>query len=150
MTTIAYKLLGISDAIESDTAINNFKNKTVTIRVCREKGLDVRSFAYPFSDRSPETDALLLRHFESLRPASALCCTHPADAPDKIVRMLPTVAAGNRVLVVYAHRIEAKGEKHDPHNITEENLEMILRAAHDAGVALTGLSSTMQNGGNKQ
>ena len=39
LTTIAYKLLGISDAIESDTAINNFKNKTVTIRICREKGL---------------------------------------------------------------------------------------------------------------
>ena len=120
------------------------------LSVCREKGLDVRSFAYPYRDRSSETDAILLRHFDCLRPDSALCCTHPRDAPDKIAKIMPSIAASNQVMIVYAHGIEAKGEKHDPHNITEEDLEKILSSAMAAGVAMTRISSTRKNGGNEQ
>ena len=35
-TTIAYKLLGIEADVANDAAINNFKDVTVTIRVCRD------------------------------------------------------------------------------------------------------------------
>ena len=35
-TTIAYKLLGIESEVGADSAINNFRDMTVTIRVCRE------------------------------------------------------------------------------------------------------------------
>lgn len=35
-TTIAYKLLGIESGVAVDEAINNFKDVTVTVRVCRD------------------------------------------------------------------------------------------------------------------
>ena len=130
------------------------------LSACRENGINVRSFAYPMSDRTPETDALLLRHFDRLRtgtggkgnfdgpfPMSAaagrglllgLCSTSPDDAPEKIVSMMPEVAAKNGVLVAYAHGIERAGTKHDVHNIREADLERILAAAKSAGVAVVG------------
>ena len=38
-TTIAYKLLGIDSELNVDTAIDNFKNVPVTVRICIENGL---------------------------------------------------------------------------------------------------------------
>lgn len=135
------------------------------LSVCREKGLDVRSFAYPMSARTAETDALLLRHFARLRAGwgevdgkswgektppfhvgesvsrpvvVAQCGTNPADMPERIVAMMPQIAASNLVLTVYAHDIEAKGKSHNHHNITEEDLEKVLSAAKEAGVKVIG------------
>ena len=135
------------------------------LSVCREKGLGVKSFAYPMSNRTPETDAVLLRHFARLRsgfgragdktwgeavppfPMSdaanrcvlmGACGTYPDGMPDKIASMMPSLAASNAVLVVYAHCIERRGDKHSRHNITEEELEKVLAAAKDAGVAILG------------
>ena len=135
------------------------------LSVCREKGLDVRSFAYPMSTHTPATDALLLRHFARLRSGFgrvegkswgeevppfpftdasahrvhiALCGTNPRDMPDQIAAMMPLIAASNTVLTTYAHNIEPKGAKHDNHNITEADLEKILAAAKAAGVAVVG------------
>ena len=135
------------------------------LSVCREKGLDVRSCAYPNSARTPETDAVLLRHFARLRggwgekngkswgektppfpvgeSAShrvvfAQCGTVPRNMPARIAAMMPQIAASNLVLAVYAHDIEAKGRSHDDHNITEEDLEKVLSAAKKAGVAVIG------------
>ena len=135
------------------------------ITVCRDKGIPAKSFAYPMSARTPQTDALLLRHFNRLRAGYGkigdktwgearppfprgeagknrvhigLCGTNPPEMPGQIAAMLPSVAASNVVLTVYAHNIEAKGAKHDKHNIAEEDLEKILRAARECGVAVLG------------
>ena len=135
------------------------------LSVCRQKGLDVRSFSYPYSERSPETDALLLRHFARLRggfgsvqgmswgearppfPISeapdqrlimAMCGTNPFDTPAKLAARMPQIAAECTVLAVYAHDIEAKGVEHHKNNITEADLEKLLAAARDAGVAVIG------------
>ena len=117
------------------------------------------------STRTPETDALLLRHFARLRsgfglPAGktwngrtapfpikdadahrvhmGLCGTHPRDIPERIIASLSQIAADDTVLTVYAHNIEAKGAPHDIHNITEEDLEKLLAAAKKTGVAILG------------
>jgi peptidoglycan/xylan/chitin deacetylase (PgdA/CDA1 family) len=135
------------------------------LSVCREKGIPARSFAYPMSARNAATDAVLLKHFSRLRGGygkignkswgdargpvpmpdvatnrvmMGLCGTNPRDMPDRIAAMLPSLAASNLVLTVYAHNIEAPGAKHDNHNITEEDLEKILSAAKSAGVAVLG------------
>ena len=126
------------------------------LEVCRAKGLAVKSFAYPMSTRTPATDALLLRHFARLRSGCGRpmpfprakaaehrvhmgwCGTHPRDVTDRIAALLPQIAAGGTVLTVYAHNIEAKGAPHDIHNITEEDLEKLLAAARNAGVAILG------------
>ena len=126
------------------------------LSVCRAKGLPVHSFAYPYSARNAQTDALLLKHFHRLRGGGqgsgpiplaealgkqvfiGLCATSPRDAPERIASQLPALAASNAVLVAYAHSIEAEGQKHDPHHITRADLEMLLAAAQRAGIAMIG------------
>ena len=126
------------------------------LEVCRAKGLPVKSFAYPYSSRNAGTDALLLKHFARLRsggrdvapiPAAeasrrrvltGLCATSPQDVPERIAAMMQGLAASNAVLVAYAHSIEAEGQPHNIHNITAADLERILSAAKDAGVAILG------------
>ncbi|MBR2837799.1 MAG: alpha-galactosidase [Kiritimatiellae bacterium] len=128
------------------------------LSVCREKGIPVRSFAYPCSDRTDETDALLLRYFGRLRTGAAktgvtfpmaeapgrrllvgMPAGSPDDAPDRIMAMVPTLAAESKVLVCYAHDIEKPGTSHDCHNLGEVDLERILVAAKAAGVAVVGM-----------
>ena len=127
------------------------------LSVCRAKGLPVRSYAYPFSSRTPQTDALLLRHFGRLRagwggdssPRSmeevsgmrvlvGMCGTSPDDVPGSVADMMPMLAASNSVLVVYAHSIESEREAHDSHHMRRADLEMILAAAKSAGVGAVG------------
>ena len=135
------------------------------LSVCRKKGLSVRSFAYPYSARSQQSDALLLRYFDRLRggfgkvgdkswgewtppfpvneaPSNrvmmAMAGTKPRDAPKRIAAMMPQIAASNVVFSAYAHDIEANGAKHSRNNITEEDLEMVLAAAKVSGVAIVG------------
>ena len=126
------------------------------LEVCRAKGLPVRSFAYPYSSRDAHADAVLLKHFTRLRsggrdiapiPAAeaagcrmfvGLCATSPRDTPDRIVALLPGMAAGNAVLVAYAHSIEVAGQTHNNHNITANDLEKVLAAAQKARVPVLG------------
>ncbi|MBR4653528.1 MAG: DUF4838 domain-containing protein [Kiritimatiellae bacterium] len=127
------------------------------LSVCRAKGLPVRSYAYPFSSRTPQTDALLLRHFGRLRAGwggdstprtmdevsgmrvlVGMCGTHPDDVPKKIADMMPMLAASNSVLVAYAHSIEPDGARHDNHHMRRADLEAILAAAKAAGVGIVG------------
>ena len=142
------------------------------LSVCREKGLDVRSFAYPYSARSQQTDALLLRHFDRLRGGfgkvgdktwgvwtppfpvgeassnrvmMAMCGTNPRDTPDRIAAMMPQVAASNVIFSAYAHDIESNGAGHFRNNITEEDLEKVLAAAKSAGVAVVGFDELQRS-----
>ena len=171
----AEKCLGILSKAGHSIGLHGFKHRKVPealekmgeeaylreeimpqLAVCRAKGLPVRSFAYPCSSHTPQTDALLLRYFDRLRAGwggnyspfpmgeagsrrvlVGLCSTTP-DGPDKVVGMLPSLAAGDNVLVAYAHSIESPGQKHDGHNITSADLERILAAAKSAGVAMLG------------
>lgn len=79
-------------------------------------------------------------------PAPPICRTRsrqawpppPRDTPDRIVALLPGMAASNAVLVAYAHSIEAEGQTHNNHNITANDLEQVLAAAQKAGVAVLG------------
>lgn len=128
------------------------------LSVCWEKGIPVRSFAYPMSIRTEQSDALLLRYFSRLRTGAAktgmtfktkdapsrkvligMSATSPDDAPARIVDMIPSLAAERLTLVAYAHNIEKPGERHDRHNIREVDLERILAAARTAGVAVIGM-----------
>ena len=117
----------------------------------REAGLPVRSFAYPMSQHTPQSDALLLRYFDRLRgggdfegafPVSE-CTTRRylpglglgAGCGAEVVAMLPEIAASNTVLVVYSHGI---GETGDSHSISRDDLETILSSAEALGIAVLG------------
>ena len=128
------------------------------LAVCRARGIPVRSFAYPMSARTDETDSILLRYFDRLRTGAAktgmtfptaetpnrkllvgMPAGSPDDAPDKIIAMMPSLAAECKTLVIYAHGIEKHGARHDRHNVGEADLERILAAARKAGVAVIGM-----------
>ena len=55
-TTIAYKLLGIESDVAVDSAIDNFKNVTVTIRLCR----DVKNGCTVYMKTAEMTDFVLV------------------------------------------------------------------------------------------
>ena len=124
------------------------------LAACRAAKLPVRSFAYPMSRHTPETDALLLRHFNRLRGGSDFEGAFPvAEAATRrylpgigvgphykrggaeIAAMLPAVAESNRVLVVYSHDI---GETAQGVSMSRADLETILLAAEELGMAVLG------------
>jgi peptidoglycan/xylan/chitin deacetylase (PgdA/CDA1 family) len=124
------------------------------LSVCREKGLPVKSFAYPMSAHTPETDALLLKHFNRLRGGggefkapfpfaeaggrrfvAGLGSVGVNHTGEKIAGMLREVAERNLVLVVYTHGIL---DKPTTHCASHADLEQILSAARGLGVAVIG------------
>ena len=124
------------------------------LSVCRAAGLPVRSFAYPCSRHTPQTDALLLRHFSRLRGGGDFKGAFPASeaasrrylpglgiGPNykrggaEVAAMLPAVAESNLVLVVYSHGI---GKTAVGINMSQGDLETILSAAESLGVAVVG------------
>ncbi len=68
----------------------------------------------------------------------AVCGTNPFDTPAKIAARMPQIAAEGTVLAAYAHDIEGEGVEHYRNNIAEADLEKVLAAARDAGVAAIG------------
>ena len=124
------------------------------LSVCRDAGLPVRSFAYPCSRHTPQTDALLLRHFSRLRGGGDFKGAFPASEAAtrrylpglgigpkykrggaEVAAMLPAVAASNLVLVVYSHGI---GKVAQDISMSQGDLETILSAAESLGVAVCG------------
>ena len=124
------------------------------LAVCRAAGLPVRSFAYPMSRHTPQTDALLLRHFDRLRGGGDFAGAFPvAEAASRrylpglgvgpkyrrggaeVAAMLPGVAASNAVLVLYSHGI---GETAEGVSMSRADLETILAAAESLGMAIVG------------
>ena len=124
------------------------------LSVCRAEGLPVRSFAYPCSRHTAQTDALLLRHFSRLRGGGDFKGAFPASEAAtrrylpglgigpkykrggaEIAAMLPAVAASNLVLVVYSHGI---GKVAEDISMSQGDLETILSAAESLGVAVCG------------
>ncbi len=124
------------------------------LAACRAAGLPVRSFAYPMSRHTPQTDALLLRHFDRLRGGGDFAGAFPvAEAASRrylpglgvgpkyrrggaeVAAMLPGVAASNAVLVLYSHGI---GETAEGVSMSRADLETILAAAESLGMAIVG------------
>ena len=127
----------------------------------RAAGLPVRSFAYPMSRHTPQTDALLLRSFDRLRGGGDWDGAFPAEEAAtrrylpglgvgakyrrggaEIAAMLPDVAASNAVLVLYSHGI---GEKADGISMSQDDLETILGAAESLGMAVLGFDELDQS-----
>ena len=124
------------------------------LAACRAAGLHVRSFAYPMSRHTPQTDALLLRHFDRLRGGGDFSGAFPAaEAASRrylpglgvgpkykrggaeVAAMLPGVAASNAVLVLYSHGI---GETAEGVSTSRADLETVLSAAESLGMAILG------------
>lgn len=124
------------------------------LSACREKGLPVKSFAYPMSAHTPETDALLLKHFSRLRGGggefkapfpfaeagkrrfvAGLGSVGVNHTGEKVAGMLREVAERNLVLVVYTHGIL---NKPTTHCTSRADLELILSTAKGLGVAALG------------
>lgn len=120
--------------------------------VCREKGIEVNSFAYPFSARNSRTDALLLKYFKRLRGAGngivssleevgskriflGLGSLGLNNDADKITSMLSEVSSNNTVLVCYSHSI---CDASTSHSISAAELERILAEAKRIGVRVVG------------
>ena len=66
-TTIAYKLLGIESDVAVDSAINNFKDVTVTIRVCR----DVKAGCTVYMKTADMKDFVLVSKTDEFSDATA-------------------------------------------------------------------------------
>ena len=124
------------------------------LSVCREKGLPVRSFAYPMSAHTPQTDALLLKHFCRLRGGggefkepfpfaetgkrrfmAGLGSVGVRNTGEKVAGMLHEVAERNLVLVAYTHGIL---DTPTTHCTSRTDLELILSTAKKLGVAVLG------------
>lgn len=124
------------------------------LAAARAAGLPVRSFAYPMSCHTPQTDALLLRHFDRLRGGGDFTGPFPiAEAATRrylpglgigphykrggaeVAAMLPEAAESNAVLILYSHGI---GETAEGVSMSRADLEIILSAAEDLGMALLG------------
>ena len=124
------------------------------LAACRAAGLPVRSFAYPMSRHTPQTDAFLLRHFDRLRGGGDFAGAFPvAEAASRrylpglgvgpkyrrggaeVAAMVPGVAASNAVLVLYSHGI---GETAEGVSMSRADLETILAAAESLGMAIVG------------
>lgn len=120
----------------------------------RAAGLPVRSFAYPMSCHTPQTDALLLRHFDRLRGGGDFNGPFPiAEAATRrylpglgigphykrggaeVAAMLPEAAESNAVLILYSHGI---GETAEGVSMSRADLETILSAAEKLGMAIIG------------
>lgn len=124
------------------------------LSAARAAGLPVRSFAYPMSQHTPQTDALLLRHFDRLRGGGDFAGPFPvAEAATRrylpglgigprykrggaeIAAMLPEAAASNAVIVLYSHGI---CETAEGVSMSRDDLETILSAAESLGMAILG------------
>ena len=122
------------------------------LAACRAKGIDARSFAYPYSARNGRTDKLLLGHFKRLRSsggtgvfardavAGMRMLTSRGSIGSRITGTdvalaLQSIAVSNAVLVTCSHSIE---DKATTHSMSSADLETVLAAASRLGVAMLG------------
>ncbi|MBR2509618.1 MAG: polysaccharide deacetylase family protein [Lentisphaeria bacterium] len=135
------------------------------LNVCRKNGIKIRAFAYPFSQRSIETDKELFKTFDLLR--SSWYEIREKDAPlagtdkcfvskvgkkqlfygfpgsgnfnlEEIKTAMKRAADENAVLVFYAHDIT---EVIPPsHHVAYSQLEKILEYAKSLGMAVRGMN----------
>jgi hypothetical protein len=132
------------------------------LEACRKYGFECRAFAYPYSQRNEETDALLLRHFDVLRTGQfertgmaendklffdandtgkrlvlGTSLTNHFDLQEA-VQMIERIGRTKEQIIFYAHSILPVG-KHS-HHISLGDLEFLLECAKKNNVQVTGLT----------
>ena len=135
------------------------------LRSCRQNGIMIRAFAYPFSQRNAETDAVLFRHFDFLRTNCTAVMpsgTELADADgffnhkierkhlfygfpasgkfdiEAVKKAMDRAAEENAVIVFYAHNIMEYIPQ--SHHIALSQLEDLLKYASSLGMAVKGMN----------
>ena len=133
--------------------------------VCRVNGIEIRSFAYPNSQRNDQTDKILFKHFDFLRgncgkilpkggilaQTDGFFCKNVAlkqffpgyslsgDFDMKVIRdAMDRAAEENAVIVFYAHNITPEIAK--SHHISVGQLEEILSYAVSLQMQIKGLN----------
>lgn len=135
------------------------------LEVCRKNNIRIRAFAYPFSQRTPATDAELFQNFDFLRSSwynvkngdmplvsiddcfvkkvekKQLFYGFPASGNfnlDEIKAAMKRAADENSVLVFYAHDIT---DTIPPsHHVAYSQLEKILDYAKTLGMSVCGMN----------
>lgn len=135
------------------------------LKVCRQHGIKIRAFAYPFSQNSAETDQELFKNFDFLRTSTIrisqkgtplaeidgffvknpgkkqLFYGFPASGRfnmDEVKAALKRAAEENAVVVFYAHNITPNIRK--SHHIATSQLTQVLEYAKSLGMAIRGLN----------
>ncbi|MBO7741194.1 MAG: polysaccharide deacetylase family protein [Victivallales bacterium] len=135
------------------------------LKICQAKGIRIRAFAYPSSQRTPETDAELFRNFDFLRTncsavkgddqplaeADGCFVKNPAAKQlfygvgvggdfdvEAVKAAIRRAAEEESVLVLYAHDITK--EIPPSHHIAYSQLEAILEYAREVGLPVRGLN----------
>lgn len=133
--------------------------------ICRKNGINVRSFAYPYSQRTIESDKKLFEKFDFLRTncsavkkngqtlaAADGCFVKKVDKKqlfygfpasgkfdmEEVKAAMTRVAKENSVLVFYAHNITEKLPR--SHHISISQLTELLIFAEKLGIAVCGMN----------
>ncbi|MFT3948498.1 MAG: polysaccharide deacetylase family protein [Agriterribacter sp.] len=125
-----YQHLNAAEYIRNNDAASYINTEiTPMLKVMRENGLRVQSFAYPYGGRNKSTDSLLLRYFSMLRGTTSynfieniqdLGCYYNFDASklvlgvgidkiyntptDYLISLLKYAKANNKIVIFYGHR----------------------------------------------
>ncbi|MBQ9772983.1 MAG: polysaccharide deacetylase family protein [Lentisphaeria bacterium] len=158
--------LRASDYLQQHGPMTYLKNEIMPqLEICRKNGIKIRAFAYPFSQRSSETDKELFTVFDFLRTnctdvkkkemklAEADGCFvkkvgrkqlfygFPASGNfnmEEVKTAIKRAAEDNAVLVFYAHDIT---ENQVPsHHISISQLEELLKYAKSLKISICGLN----------
>lgn len=135
------------------------------LRLCRENGIEIRAFAYPYSQRNPDTDRELFKIFDFLRTSSAAvktgemklaevdaCFIKRVDEKqlfygfsasgdfdmEELKAAMRRVAAEDSVLILYAHNIVE--EIPPSHHIAVSQLKELLEYAGTLGISVKGVN----------
>lgn len=140
------------------------------LEICRKNGLEIRAFAYPFSQRNDATDAELFEIFDFLRSShheirknstslaeidgcfikkvgkKQLFHGFPASGKfniSEIKAAMQRAAKEKSILVFYAHNITS--EIPPSHHIALSQLEELLQYAASLNLAVKGLNELDKN-----
>lgn len=135
------------------------------LEICRRNNIKIRAFAYPYSQRSVDTDKELFKNFDFLRTncsavkradttlAQADGCFvknvqkkqlfygFPASGKfdmNEVKNALSRAAKEDAVLVFYAHNIKSKMSR--SHHISYSQLTQILDFAKSLGLSVCGMN----------
>ena len=135
------------------------------LSVCRQNGIGIRAFAYPYSSRDENIDRMLFEHFDLLRGGAAQILMPGENVAEKERFFVPDVAekqlfygspvSGNfdfdtvqrcfrraagsgEVIVFYAHDVVKKVAP--SHHISFGQLEVLLKLARALNMNICGMN----------
>ena len=135
------------------------------LEVCRKNNIRIRAFAYPYSQRTPESDRELFKTFDFLRTNCTDVKKHdiPLEKADgcfvkkvlkkqlfygfpasgnfnlqEVKNAMKRASEEDAVIVFYAHNIKRGPSK--SHHVSYKQLKEILEYAKSLGMALCGMN----------